>query len=160
MLGVSHEEYSHCSLHPINDAGQGSANSSVIWALISSRLFDARAAKAYGATFFSPDRSLQLQILMIGFVDDSNARVNDFVTPDQSPDIHLQRATADAQLWHDLLSCSGGALDITRFAYNLLNISFLPPAPQYCTPTSNSSHPRDFFSQPNTTKASLLIGGP
>ena len=91
-LGLSDEGFSHCQLHPIYGTGQGSANSPVIWVLISSRLFDAHAARAYGATFFSPDRSLQLQIFMIGFVDDSNACVNDFVNSNQSPEILLQRA--------------------------------------------------------------------
>jgi hypothetical protein len=70
-LGLSDEEYSHCRLHPIYGTGQGSANSPVIWALISSRLFDAQAARGCGPTFFSPDRSFQLQIFMIAFVDDS-----------------------------------------------------------------------------------------
>jgi hypothetical protein len=57
-LGLSEEEFSHCQLHPIYGTGQGSANSPVIWVLIFSRLFDAHAARAYGAPFFSPDRSL------------------------------------------------------------------------------------------------------
>ena len=99
---MSEEEYSHCRLHPIYGTDQGSANSPVIWALISSRLIDAQAATAYGATFSSPDRALQLQIFMIGFVDDSNACVNDFHNTDQSPTTLLARAQADAQQWNDL----------------------------------------------------------
>ena len=123
-LGLSDEEFSHRTLHPIYGTGQGSANSPVIWVLISSRLFDAHAARAYGATFFSPDRSLQLQMFMIGFVDDSNACVNDFANPNQSPTVLLQRATADAQLWNDLLCCSGGALEIPKCAYHLAHYDF------------------------------------
>jgi hypothetical protein len=123
-LGLSDEEYSHCRLHPIYGTGQGSANSPVIWALISSRLFDAQAARAYGATFVSPDRIFHLQIFMIGFVDDSNACVNDFLNPDQSPDVLLERATTDAQLWNDLLCCLGGALEIPKCAYHLAHFGF------------------------------------
>jgi hypothetical protein len=55
-LGLSDEEFSLCPLHPIYGTGQGSANP-VIWVLTSSRLFDVYAARAYGATFFSPNLS-------------------------------------------------------------------------------------------------------
>jgi hypothetical protein len=123
-LGLSDEEFSHCQLHPIYGTGQGSANSPAIWALISSRLFDAHAARAYGATFLSPDRSLQLQIFMIGFVDDSNACVNDFTNQNQSDTILLQRATSDAQQWNDLLCRSGGALEIPKCVYQLAHYGF------------------------------------
>jgi hypothetical protein len=123
-LGLSDEEYSLCRLHPIYGTGQGSTNSPVFWALIFSRLFDAQAARAYGATFVIPDRLFKLQIFMIGFVDDSNACVNDFLNPDQSPDVLLERATADAQLWNDLLFCSGGAFEIPKCAYHLAHYGF------------------------------------
>jgi hypothetical protein len=83
-----------CSLHPIYGTGQGSANIPVIRDLISNRLFDAHTAR--GATFTSPDRTLQLQIFMIGFVDDCNVVYNEFVNPDQTPKAVLERATADA----------------------------------------------------------------
>jgi hypothetical protein len=56
-LGLSDEEYSRYRLHPIYGTGQGSANSPVIWALICSRLLDAQAARAYGATFVSKNHS-------------------------------------------------------------------------------------------------------
>ena len=123
-LGLSEEAYSHCHLHPIYGTGQGSANSPVIWALISSRLFDAHAAKAHGATFVSPDRTYHLQVFMIGFVDDTNASVNDFENPVQSPTTIICKATADAQLWNDLLRCSGGALELSKCVYQLAHYSF------------------------------------
>jgi hypothetical protein len=60
----------------------------------------------------------------LGFVYDSNACVNDFINPDHSPDILMQRATADTHLWNDLLCCSGGALEIVESAYHLVNYEF------------------------------------
>jgi hypothetical protein len=117
-LGLSKEDYSHCHLHPIYGTGQGSTNSPVIWVLISSRLFDAHATRAHGANFVSPDGSYHLKVFIIGFVDDSYACVNDFTNPIQSPDLLLERATADAQLWNDLLSSSGGALEIAKCVYH------------------------------------------
>jgi hypothetical protein len=61
---------------------------------------------------------------MIGFVDDSNACVDDFAKSDQSPAVLLQRTTADAQLWNDLLCGSGGALEIPKYAYHLAHYDF------------------------------------
>jgi hypothetical protein len=109
MLGLSDEEYSHCRLHSVYRAGQGSTNSPAVRVLISSRLFDAHTTRAYGANLVSPVGSYLLKVFMIGFVDDSNACVNDFTNHVQSPDLLLEPATADAQLWIDLLSSSGGA---------------------------------------------------
>jgi hypothetical protein len=111
-------------LYPIYGTGQGSTNSTFFCVLVSSRLFDAHSARAYGATFFSPDRPLQLKIFMIGFVDDFDACVNDFVNSSQSPEILLQRATADAQLLNDLLCRSGGALEIPKCLYQLAYYGF------------------------------------
>jgi hypothetical protein len=65
---------------------------------------------------------------MIGFVDDSYACVNDFTNPIQSPDLLLERATADAQLWNDLLSSSGGALEIPKCVYQA-GCPVLQPSP-------------------------------
>jgi hypothetical protein len=61
---------------------------------------------------------------MIGFVDDSYACVNDFTSPIQSPALLLERATADAQLWNDLLSSSGGALETPKCVYHLAHYGF------------------------------------
>jgi hypothetical protein len=85
---------------------------------------DAQVAQAYGATFLSPDRLFQLQIFMIGFDDDSNACVNDLLNPDQSPEVIFERATTDAQLWNDLLCCSGGALEIPEWRITSLTMGF------------------------------------
>jgi hypothetical protein len=61
---------------------------------------------------------------MNGFVDDSYACVNDFTNPIQSLALLLERATADAQLWNDLLSSSGGALEIPKCVYHLAHYRF------------------------------------
>jgi hypothetical protein len=61
---------------------------------------------------------------MIGFDDDSNACVNDLLNPDQSPEVIFERATTDAQLWNDLLCCSGGALEIPEWRITSLTMGF------------------------------------
>lgn len=123
-LGISDDFFSHCQLAPIYGTGQGSANSPIIWVLISSRLFQAHASIAHGATFISPDRGESIQICMIGFVDDSNDCVNNFENADQSHQSLVPLARQDAQLWHDLLSRSGGALEVPKCAYHLAEFNF------------------------------------
>jgi hypothetical protein len=126
-LGISEAFFSHCKLVPIFGTGQGSANSPIIWVLISSHLFQAHEAKANGATFISPDRSTSIQVCMIGFVDDSNDCVNNFESTDQSHQSLLPLACHDAQLWHELLSRSGGALEVPKCLFHLAEFSFDAP---------------------------------
>ncbi len=77
-LGVSESEYSHDEVSPIYGTGQGSTNSPIIWIIISSTLFDIHIQKAHGATFCSPDQSIEIAFSIVGFVDDSNCQTNDF----------------------------------------------------------------------------------
>jgi hypothetical protein len=63
--------------------------------------------------------------------------------PAQSPDGLLQHATHDAQSWNDLLSCSGGALEIPKYAYQICPL-------QLCCVRSSSPHP----TSTNTSKSS------
>jgi hypothetical protein len=44
VLGVSEDFYSHCEFFPIYGTGQGSANSPVIWTIVSSALFECHEA--------------------------------------------------------------------------------------------------------------------
>ncbi|KAG7359838.1 hypothetical protein IV203_034936 [Nitzschia inconspicua] len=125
-LGLSEEAYSHCELHPIFGTGQGSANSPVIWVLISSRLFHAHTTKANGATFLSPDGSIKTQIYMVGFVDDSANCINDFTNPSQEVETLLHKAQQDAQLWNDLLDSSRGALEVRKCMFHLAHYQFTP----------------------------------
>lgn len=108
-LGISEDFFSHCKIAPIYGTVQWRANSPILWVLISSRLFQAHASKAFGAIFTSPDRG-SIQVCMIGFVDDSNECVNNFA--DQSHASLIPLAQQYAQLWHALLSRSGGALEV------------------------------------------------
>ena len=122
--GVSEEFYQHCRLFPIYGTGQGSANSPVIWVMISSRLFDAYSSEAQGATFVRPDGKYRTKVFIIGFVDDSNSCTNQFENHDQNPTTLIKLATHDAQLWNDLLHRTGGALEVRKCMFHLAHYSF------------------------------------
>jgi hypothetical protein len=119
---ISDEFYQHCKLRPIYGMGQGSGNSPVIWCVISSVLFDCHATSARGATYTYPDGTESITLYMVGFVDDSTGQTNFFTDRhEQSPDKLLTAAEQDAQLWSDLLWCSGGALEFPKCTYQFLH---------------------------------------
>jgi hypothetical protein len=67
-----------------------------------------------------------MTVYMIGFVDDSNNCVNYFLASEPSiPDL-LSRAQQDAQLWNDLLYCSGGGLQVRKCILYLAHYGFTP----------------------------------
>ena len=124
-LGVSERHYQHCQLFPIYGSGQGAGNSPAIWCVISTILFDTYDEKANGSVFHSPDGSVSTAIHMIGFVDDTSGSVNDFLRDSQAPPEHyIEKAQSDAQRWNDLLSLSGGALNVEKCSYHFLYYTF------------------------------------
>ena len=125
--GVSDISYSHCPQFPIHGTGQGSGNSPCIWLFISSTLFDIHASKSYGARFVSPDGKHQVSISMVGFVDDSTGSCNDFQPNTQIPLPTLfSQMEHDAQLWNNLLYCSGGKLELPKCSFHVLHFEFEP----------------------------------
>lgn len=120
-LGVSDECYSHCGEYPIYGTGQGSGNSPTIWCFVCSTLFDAIETVTTGAIFASYNKQYQLQLFMIGFVDDCTQRVNKFhdeVQPDALAPTRIMEK--DAQQWNDVLWASGGALEQSKCSYHLI----------------------------------------
>ena len=124
-LGISDESYQHEAAFPIYGTGQGSTNSPVIWIIVSSALFDIHNQHATGATFCSPDKSMSISFSIVGFVDDSNCQTNNFLSNNQSNLYELCiAATADAQLWSDLLWTSGGFLELPKCSYHMIHFEF------------------------------------
>ena len=75
-LGMSSTSFSHSPDSPIYGTGQGSGNSPMIWGFISSVLLDAYESLAEPAVYCNPDRTNEIKLAMIGFVDDNNGQVN------------------------------------------------------------------------------------
>jgi hypothetical protein len=123
-LGVTEASYSHSTAFPLHGTGQGSGNSPMIWCFISSTLFDCHQERAYGALFESPDRKVTITFSMVGFVDDSTGTVNDFDNNAATVEDLLGRLQHDAQLWNDLLWCSGGMLELPKCSYHFLYFEF------------------------------------
>jgi Reverse transcriptase (RNA-dependent DNA polymerase) len=125
-IGLSEASYSHTVENPIYGTGQGSGNSPMIWCFLSSVLFDSYETKANGAIYETPDKLLRTKLHMVGYVDDSNGQTNAFLDNIQPTDrLLLHKTQQDAQLWHDLLRASGGALELPKCVYQLMSWRFL-----------------------------------
>ena len=88
QLGISTTSYSHCDLFPIYGSRQGAGNSPGLWCAMSSVHFDIYEKQAHGMSFYSPNKTINLKIYMIGFVDHTSSSTNDFLLPEPAPLTH------------------------------------------------------------------------
>jgi hypothetical protein len=125
-LGISARSYHHIPDRPIYGTGQGSCASPAVWLLVCSLLFDCHQKASHGAEYFTPDNRLQIKLSMAGFVDDTKGQTNDMQETTLLPsDTLLARMQDDAhQLWGDLLHVSGGALEIPKCNYYVMQWRF------------------------------------
>ena len=125
-LGISAHGYTHSDEQPIYGTGQGSGNSPMIWCFLSSVLFNCYDELAYAAQYCNPDRSHQINLGMIGFVDDSNGQTNDFMHNESTTTLPkmMHKLRHNAQAWADLLGASGGALELSKCSCHLMEWKF------------------------------------
>jgi hypothetical protein len=137
-VGISEASYSHSTQFPLYGSGQGSGNSPALWLFISATLFDVHDKFAHGATFQDPSGSMQVQLKLSGFVDDTNASLNDWKPQDQMDLSSLLSCLArNAQLWNDLLFISRGKLELSKCSFHVLQFKYKPdgtPFPQLDEP--------------------------
>jgi hypothetical protein len=125
-LGLSDSSYSHTSDMPIYGTGQGSGNSPMIWCFLSSILYDCYELKTYPAQYCNPDWTNKCHISMIGFVDDSNGQVNSFYETENPTTLQslVHKARKNAIEWSNLLSATGGALELSKCSYHVMYWKF------------------------------------
>jgi hypothetical protein len=74
--------------------------------------FNVTTKRASGMLFKSPAGDTVVRFNMVGFVDDSMCITGG--NPDDTLQELLKKMKEDAQLWHDLLWCCGGKLELSR----------------------------------------------
>ncbi|OEU05830.1 hypothetical protein FRACYDRAFT_257959 [Fragilariopsis cylindrus CCMP1102] len=119
---ISDTSYRHCIKFPIHGTGQGSTNSPMIWCFISSVLFQCHNQRAHGMLFESPSKDMIVRFNMVGFVDDSTC-ITGGNKNDTLQDL-IRKMKEDAQLWHDLLWCSGGKLELPKCGYHVIHFEY------------------------------------
>jgi hypothetical protein len=122
QLCISDDYYSHSDEFQVFGTGQGSSSSPSIWTLYCSKGFDIYDAYCHGAHYTTPDCNKNLKLGMTGFVDDNNAQTTGH--PAETEEALAQRCTHDAQLWHDILWATGGALETSKCSYQSMCFDF------------------------------------
>ena len=63
---------------------------------------------------------------MIGFVDDSNGQVNSFLRDESPEELNrlIRKAEYNATTWSNLLSATGGSLELSKCSYHIANWQF------------------------------------
>ena len=121
QLGISAQGYSHTTDSPVYGTGQGSRSSPPTWNINGSLYFDVFDKHCHGAEYVDMESLLQLRLGMAGYVDDNSVQVTSH--PAQRDSL-IFRATADAQLWSDILWASGGVLEHDKCSYHYLRTDF------------------------------------
>ena len=98
------------------------------WLVISSTLFDIHQEKCTGgAVYESPDKTLNIKLTQLGFVDDVVNRTNlpfSEPNPDQQLEQLISQASKDSQLWRDLLESSNQALELDKCKFQVIHYRF------------------------------------
>jgi hypothetical protein len=119
-LGPSRISYSHSESTPIHGTGQGSCSSPSIWLHSSCFLMDILEEHSYGFRASSVNKSLSVKVNNQGFVDDTSIMVNG----GQDTTELLSRLRHDSQTWSNLLSSSGGVLQLSKCLYYIVDFVF------------------------------------
>jgi hypothetical protein len=84
---------------------------------------------------------------MTGFIDDNNCNCNEDAITHEPNNIDLiSHMQHDAQIWHDLLWMSGGALELSKCQYHLIDWHFTHDSSPIIQDTGYLGIPMDLFS--------------
>ena len=104
--------------------GQGSGNSPTYWLFISSTLFDIYDQTATGSTYTSYNNDYSIILKAIGIVDNVRNTTNTFYNNTSNLTTLTALAQSNAQLWHDILSTTNQALELSKCGYHSITYAF------------------------------------
>lgn len=117
--------WSHSPTTPVYGTGQGSGISPGVCCSTYSDLFDVHSKLCSGSTYNNPISTLQTTIHNIGFVDDTTTSICDHSHSDpMSLATLITTIKHDLQCWANLLSLTGGALELAKTELYLLHWHF------------------------------------
>mgnify|MGYP000208384865 CR=1 FL=1 len=120
QMGVSEEYFSHSEEKPIHGSGQGRRDSTDEWLNLSSMIIKLMHEVSQGVSFSDPLSTAEIKRLIDAFVDDATIFNNAFTSPDQSPETLAQSLQEAAQWWEELLTATGGKLELDKCFYYLI----------------------------------------
>jgi hypothetical protein len=117
-LGVSREYYQDSPATPFHGSGQGSGSASTLWLFISSIVMTIYQDLAAAMQITNADLTEKLQEWIDGYVDDTSIFTNIDETNEISTAHRIaQQLQSDASIWEQLLSATGGKLELTKCFY-------------------------------------------
>ena len=127
-LGIAEHGYQHSTDCLVYGTGQGSTFSGQTWNFVSSTAFDCYDEKATPATYSNPSGTVNVTIGIAGFVDDCNGQTNKFEADGttDTANMILTQAQENAQIWTELLSATGGALEVSKCSCHVIQYKFTP----------------------------------
>ena len=117
---TSEEYYTNTDQTPIHGPGQGSRAAPSIWVLVSNIIMESMKIKSSGILFSDPTQQHTFQHIMTGFVDDTTHWVNNFnksIKGQYTQQDMYQEIQQTAQWWEQLLSATGGKLELQKCFY-------------------------------------------
>ena len=157
-LGVAESGYRHSAEHPVYGTGQGSTFSGDTWGFLSSTLLDCYDKQAIPATYSNPTGTVKVSIGIAGFVDDCNGQTNDFDADGSTATVTtlLGQAQNNAQIWTDLLSASGGALEVSKCSCHIMQFKFTVQGAPTLVPEFTADQAQLRVWDPNTSETQTL----
>ena len=127
MVGSSEESYTSTPTRPLHGPGQGGRASPSIWAILSVMIMKLMRIKSRGVQFCDPRRRRTTGRVSDGFVDDATNWVNRFLAS-LTGEVHIDTIVADmkksAQWWEELLTATGGKLELDKCFYYIIRWAF------------------------------------
>ena len=128
-IGISDDTYTSTPSNTLHGPGQGSKEGPALWLIISSMLIDILHKKSNGISFCDPHQDLKVQRTMDAFVDDTTAWINFFLDSFSTQDDEIiarlaTSLTTTAQWWEELLTASGGKLELPKCFYYIIRWTF------------------------------------
>jgi hypothetical protein len=115
-MGVSRAFFESTPEKVLYGSGQGSSGSPPLWLTVSSISFRAlEAMVGVRATFTNPDGTAVAKCTTAGYVDDTTNFINQILQSAFDNEFELsQRLQQQTQAWEELLSLSGGKLELPK----------------------------------------------
>ena len=121
-LGVSTTSYASSPSYPHYGQGQGSGHAGTIWLFESTPMMETIEKPCTGLDITSPDHTVSYKLHIIGLVDDKRQYANDWTNNSEITICNNLQTAASS--WEQILHTSGGALELFKCAWYLIQWDF------------------------------------
>ena len=132
VLGVSNRSYASTSSYPHHGQGQGSGHAGTTWLFESTPMMKTIEKPCTGFDITSLDHAVSYKLHIIGLVDDKRQHASDW--KNNSEKTKCKDLQTAASSWEQILHTSGGALELSKCAWYLINWDFASSGIPFISP--------------------------